>query len=208
MQMMIQPADGSAPPRVLLSATRGEYWPGSFSADGRWLTYYSVDTRPGHVGWEVWLLPLDDPASQRKLADGYEPQISPDGRWLAYESSQSGSWEIYLQSFPEPTTKLVISRGGGTGAAWSRDGRTLYYWDRNTLMAVEVKGPARADVGLPEKVFDAPGLELELMRRVTRLRQVDGGFLTIGPLPGSGIQKQLNLAVNWLEDAERKIAGK
>ena len=68
-----------------------------------------------------------------------QSRISPDGRWVAYASDESGVWEVYVQSFPTPGAKQIISVHGGAEPVWRRDGRELYYLaaDR-TLMSVDV----------------------------------------------------------------------
>jgi eukaryotic-like serine/threonine-protein kinase len=206
--MMIQPVSGAGSAQQLVQGERGEYWPGSFTPDGRSLVYYTFGTRPDQDDWEIWIKPMDDPGPGRKLANGFAPRVSPTGRWMAMESDDSGSWEVQLQSFPEPDTKLVVSRGGGRSAAWSRDGRRLYYWAGESLMAVEVNGPSRSDVGIPVKLFDAPELDVQATRRTGRLMPTTDGFLVLPPVPGSGIQTQLNLATNWSEEVKRRIAGR
>ncbi|HUO85472.1 MAG TPA: hypothetical protein VM534_10205, partial [Thermoanaerobaculia bacterium] len=204
--MMIQPVSGAGPAQQLVQGERGEYWPGSFTPDGRSLVYFTVGTRPDQDDWEIWMKPMDDPGAGRKLANGYAPRVSPTGRWMAYESLDSGSWEVQLQSFPEPETKIVLSRGGGRAAAWSRDGRRLYYWAGDSLMAVDVNGPSRSDVGIPVKLFDAPELDVQILRRVSRVMPTEDGFLMLAPVPDSGVQTQLNLATNWIEEVKRRIA--
>jgi Tol biopolymer transport system component len=84
-------------------------------------------------------------------------RISPDGRWMAYTSDESGRSEIYLASFPEPLGSTRISTEGGTQAEWRRDGRELYYRTPNRkLMAVSIKAGANFDAGTPHELFELP----------------------------------------------------
>ena len=82
------------------------------------------------------------PFLQTEFNDGWA-KLSPDGRWIAYVSDESGREQVYVQSFPEHGGKWQISNGGGEQPLWRRDGRELFYLsgDRK-LMAVEVKGDA------------------------------------------------------------------
>ena len=74
-------------------------------------------------------------------------RVSGDGRWVAYMSSETGRAEVYLQPYPTLGKKTLVSVGGGSEPAWRRDGRELYYWKGDELIAVSL-GPAGAN-GLP-----------------------------------------------------------
>ncbi len=84
-------------------------------------------------------------------------QVSPDGRWLAYRSNESGRNEIYVQSFPAPGGgKWQISKDGGVDARWRRDGRELFYYASDgRLMAVLIKGDTALEVGAAVPLFEA-----------------------------------------------------
>jgi len=102
--------------------------------------------------------PTADPLLFRPAQKEYWPgvSLSPDGRWLAFRSNESGRTEIYVVSFPTPTAKSKISTGGGSLPVWSRDGRELYYVgaDRK-LRAVKVKTAGdKFEVGVPEELFE------------------------------------------------------
>ena len=85
-------------------------------------------------------------------------EVSPDGRWLAYESNESGQGEVYLAPFPGVnTSKRQVSTDGGTRALWSKDGRELFYYVApDTIMAVPVTSRADLAVGKPEVVVKGP----------------------------------------------------
>jgi serine/threonine-protein kinase len=86
-----------------------------------------------------------------------EPGLSPDGRWLAYQSDMSGSNEIYVQSFPDGGRRQTVSTGGGVDPVWSADGRELYYRRGNAIMAVPVRtGPQFQTLGPPVVLFTRP----------------------------------------------------
>jgi serine/threonine-protein kinase len=129
-------------------------FPRSFSPDGRTLAiteYHSELLR------NILLLHLDGPAEPVSLLatrfDEYSPMISPDGRWLAYVSDESGRDEVYVQPFPEGAGRWTISTGGGREPVWSPDGRELFYRRGNTVMAVAVTATPAFQAGRPEVLF-------------------------------------------------------
>ena len=87
-------------------------------------------------------------------------QLSPDGRWVAYTSNESGRYEIYVQSFPEPGAKAQVSLEGGNQPRWRRDGKELFYMaaDRR-LMAVPITTGAALQPGPPAVLFETHLLE-------------------------------------------------
>ena len=86
--------------------------------------------------------------------------ISPDGRWLAYESNESGQEEIHVRPFPNVSDggRWQVSAGGGTCPVWSPDGQELFYRDLNGVMAVTVQSTPTFSSGNPTKLFDGPYL--------------------------------------------------
>jgi eukaryotic-like serine/threonine-protein kinase len=86
-----------------------------------------------------------------------QAQFSPDGRFVAYGSDQSGTWEIYVQPFPNASDgKCLVSSGGGVEPRWSRDGKELFYFSGQTLMVVPVRVRPRFSKETPVALFDAP----------------------------------------------------
>jgi serine/threonine-protein kinase len=90
---------------------------------------------------DLWVQPLDGrPARPYVTGSGHQEgaRISPDGRWVAYESDESGKYEAYVQSFPVPGLKTLVSTGGGVNPIWAPDGRAIYYWKLDQLVAARV----------------------------------------------------------------------
>ncbi len=123
--------------RPLLSSPINKY-PTDWSADGRYLMYQTVSS---DTGWDLWLLPTGPDGSTgnpevylRTEWSERDGQFSPDGRWVAYTSNESGNEEVYVQSFPVSQTRWQVSTGGGSKPVWRRDGRELYYISSDRYM--------------------------------------------------------------------------
>jgi len=81
-------------------------------------------------------------------------QISPDGKWVAYASNESGDWEIYVTTFPTAAGKWLVSRGGGTEPRWRGDGKEIFYIGaRSTLTAVPINSEGTFSTGNPTPLF-------------------------------------------------------
>jgi serine/threonine-protein kinase len=93
---------------------------------------------------DIWIQPLDGGGARRYLTGPNVPRaarVSRDGRWVAYESSETGRAEVYLQPYPQLGQKTLVSNGGGVRPAWRRDGRELYYWQEDELIAASLEFP-------------------------------------------------------------------
>jgi Tol biopolymer transport system component len=106
--------------------------PTSWSPDGRTLLFTQRLGSAASVGRDIWRITLGDsaPAARPFLvssSDESSAELSPDGRYLAYESNQSGRSEVYVQVFPGPGRRELVSTDGGGQPAWSRNGRELFY---------------------------------------------------------------------------------
>ena len=155
-----KPSSGAGTEEILLKdgvGTTAHDW----SSDGRFITYRPVQ------GVYVWVLPLaGDPSAGsgqgRKpfpfLQTEYvviQSQISPDGKWLAYLSLESGRYEVYVQSFPKPGAKWQISTTGAVQPRWRRDGKEIFYIAPDQkLMAAPIRGDGTLEVGAPQALFE------------------------------------------------------
>ncbi len=113
-----------------------------WSRDGKYIFYSRVaGDQDG-----VWVVPLEgDRKPRRVLERGAAASLSPDGHWLAYESTESGLSEVYVAGFDGPQGKWQVSAHGGLGAQWSADGKELYFMDSTrNMMVVAVKSSAGA----------------------------------------------------------------
>jgi serine/threonine protein kinase len=128
--------------------------PDDWSADGRYILY-AAQTR----SFDLWALPLTGekkpiPVAQTDFYEG-DGRFSPDSRWIAYVSEESGRPEVYVQAFPGPGTRVVVSAEGGSQPAWGADGRELFYMSPdNHLMAIPITFEgSRIDFGKAVELF-------------------------------------------------------
>ncbi len=145
---------------VPIAATSSAKWPSDWSADGHTLAFTTTTAE----GTQVWTTRADknsQPVLYRQapfVLSG--AQFSPDGRWLAYASEESGRSEVYVDAYPTPRNKLRVSNGGGLWPKWRRDGRELYYLapDRKVMMVAVQSDAAALTVSPPESLFEGPAV--------------------------------------------------
>ena len=129
-------------------------------------------------------------------------QISPDSRWMAYASNESGTDEIYIQSFPGPGGKWQVSSGGGAAPRWRGDGRELFYFSPvNKLMAVSVSAGTSLVAGTPTPLF-----ECRLKgsgQQVSYDASADGQRFLINRSISDEISPPMTLVENWVTALKR-----
>ena len=133
-----------------------------WSRDGRFLFYDVIDWRTFHT--DVWVRDMQSGKSRPVLQAKFNQtgaRLSPNGAWLAYESDESGTSEIFLRSFPESRERRQVSTGGGNQARWRGDGRELFFIspDRK-VMAMDVRTEPRFETGGPHVLFQTRILPL------------------------------------------------
>ena len=151
-----KPVDGSGSGSAeRLTTTTGSWQnPTGVSPDGRHLAYMQQDNDT-HL--DIWVLPLEGEGEPQRIVGTRFSEVggvfSPDGRWLAYVSNESGRDEVYVRPFPGPGRRWPISAGGGQEPLWSPDGRELFYRVGRELMAVPVRTQPTFQPGSPEVLF-------------------------------------------------------
>ena len=140
---------------VLSSAEKAGYQATDWSVDGRFLLY---EARGGHSA--LWILPVSPSQKAQPFfntpANARHGQFSPDTKWIAYSSDESGAWEVYVRRFPGADGKWQVSTHGGAQPQWRRDGKELFYLAPDgKLMAADVKaGPTTFETGAPRTLFN------------------------------------------------------
>ena len=134
--------------------------------------------------------------------------VSPDGRWIAYESNLSGSYEIYIERYPDRGGRQQISTGGGRLPVWSHDGRELVYSsaDGRQMLAVQLQSGTTMVAGRPQVLFEGAYPAVAGGIRPYD-RTPDGRFVMLAPSSesgtGGGAAPTVVLVQNWLEELRR-----
>ena len=136
------------------------------------------------------------------------PRLSPDGRWIAYTSDESGGAEVLVQSFPEPKGRTQISISGGTEPVWSRDGRELFYLDGDAMMAVEIRTSPTFTAGTPRRLFEG-----RFARSPNTVASYDVSadgqrFLRVQPMHPDPPRDRIQVTLNWFEELKRLVPAK
>jgi hypothetical protein len=127
-------------------------------------------------------------------------QFSPDGRWIAYTSSESGRNEVYVAAFPGAGAKRQISRAGGVGPIWRRDGRELFFMNGPTLMAATIDPePSGVTVGGVRALFP---VRTPVSRSAFAVAH-DGQRILVKVLDEQGGVTPITLVTNWMADLEK-----
>ena len=197
-KVMWQPVDASRPPEVLLGSSRGVVFThGGDSA----LTAFGPITG---MDWKLVSLRSDSAAGRTILASAVmaHPRLSPDGRWLAYVSDQSGTREVYIQAFPGPGARLQVSSGGGIEPMWHPSGRELFYHAGPTLMSASLTLSPEPSVVRRDSLFTI-GLWAPMQAPNYDVMPDGNHFVAIKPL---STDSPPIVVVNWLTELRERMA--
>ena len=171
-----------------------------WSRDGRFLAYHTAGVK---TGADLWTLSLTDRKPALFLATPAAEVLhffSPDGRWIVYQSNESGRFEIYVRPFPQPGGKWQVSTEGGHFPVWSADGKEIFYvGDDNRLTAVPVRAESGFELGTPEPLF-----EVRLRSVLGRAYDVsaDGKRFLLNTALEDVRSASLTLVQNWTADLQ------
>ena len=202
MNLYWKAADGTGAVERLYESEQ-EQRPHAFTPDGTQLVFLEIDEQ----GLNLGVLSLDgspEPLLATEFAER-NGEISPDGRWLAYESDASGQYEIYVRPFPNVEDgQWLISSGGGTRPLWSPDGRELFYLAPGArLMAVGVQTEPSFAPGNAEEVFEGryrvgpPGRPYDISPDGERFLMIKEG--------AGGDSTEFITVINWFEELKRLV---
>jgi serine/threonine-protein kinase len=201
-----QASDGSSVGAERLSASDHTHAPSSFSPDGKLLAYVEVSPQTGR---DIWILRLSDHKAEPFLRTIYEetaPRFSPDGRFLAYSSDETGRREIYIQSYPGPSGKWQISDEGGQEPVWNPNGRELFYRNGSKMIAVEIDSKSGFSASKPRILFEGPYLRTSGSFPYYDVSANGQEFLMLKPLDSqTSTAMQLNVVLNWWEELKAKV---
>jgi serine/threonine protein kinase len=210
--LFLKPANNAGAEERLLEASLATL-PVSWSPDGSSIVYQVLDPKTSN---HLWVISLSgdrkpSPLFQTPFAQSHG-QISPDGKWLAYYSTETGRQEIYVQPFAQGAGKWQISTNGGLFPRWRHDGRELFYMSQASggkMMAVSVKPNGTTfEAGAPTPLFDSPYLNLQHTGSPYHTYAVspDGQrFLIPHPISGNTNNATMPIAVviNWAEGLKK-----
>jgi Tol biopolymer transport system component len=159
-----------------------------WSRDGR----YIIEEVNGPVtGTDIWVLPLFGDRMPFPYVHGFYGKLSPNGKWLAYNSDETKRSEVYVQDFPRPGRKSQVSVNGGYLPIWGRDGKELFFIGGDQkMMAVNVKDGANFDASVPKPLFDTR------MANASFDVSKDGRFLVPTEVKQAGTSP-LTVVINW-----------
>jgi serine/threonine protein kinase/Tol biopolymer transport system component len=213
--LYVKSANGAGPEKLMVKMGAPAGWPEDWSRDGRFIIYQIPGAKTGQ---DIWIAPQPAqgeggdhkpfPYLQTSF-DERHARFSPDGRWIAYSSNESGRDEIYVQSFPNSVAKFKISSGGGVEPQWRKDGTELFYIsDEGMLMGVSVKlthsaSEGRIDVGQPKRLIPVRMLVDTFI--VGRSYEVsnDGQRFLVRALPSGTTAPPLTAVLNWQADLKK-----
>jgi Tol biopolymer transport system component len=156
---------------------------------------------------DIYTVSLAGDRAARALVTGpsFEggPQFSPDGRWLAYASNESGQFQVFLRRYPGPEGRWTVSTGGGTSPLWNHTGNELFYRNGNRMMAVSVATTRDdATLGTPRVLFEGPYLYGSTVALPNYDVSADGQrFLMV---KSEAAVAHLNVVQNWFSELARR----
>ena len=130
--------------------------------------------------------------------------LSPDGRWLAYTILTNGRRDVYITSFPNPTSTQIVSRDGGTEPRWGHSGRELFFRGPRQMMVVEVTLGSTFAAGTPRGLFDLAGYRSARNRQQYDVAPDDQHFVMIRE-PGDDEGRNVIYAEHWLVELEARM---
>jgi len=197
--LYLKPTSGAGEAKLLLQ-TNNTKGPRDWSRDGRLILF--VEQSP-ETGWDLWVLPLEGdkkpvPYLQTEFAE-VMGQFSPDGRWGAYASNESGRSEIYVQPYPTDGGKWQVSTDGGIQPRWREDGKELFsLTGDDRVMAAEIEAGKTFQPGVPQMLFRAPAVNTLLPETMVHFDvSRDGQRFLIDVAAEESEQSPVTIVLNW-----------
>lgn len=198
-QLHTVPTDGSGKVMRLESSALARHPDGS-SPDGSIVFHEHYPDRRS----DLWVLEMEKGEERPFLQTEFNERladVSPDGRWLAYTSDESGQDEVYARPYPDGGAKVVISTGGGRNPLWSSDGDELFYRDRDRLLAVSCREVGGAlEAGRPLELFQSDILFADWSYDVA-----PGGERFLVVASEVKTRWQVNVVLNWFQELKRLV---
>ncbi len=202
-QLYRVPATGVGGPELVLSDAQllklqqATPIPTDWSPSGAYLVYHAPTPK---YGFDLWALSLAEGkviSLRQTIYNELHGSISPDSRWLAYASDESGRYEVYVQAFPDPKERWTISTEGGSEPRWSPNGRELLYLRHDgTLISVPIKTMPSFMKGIPVPLFKT-GLTTVDAYRLNYVPSADGKRILVNTLINEADRPAITVVMNW-----------
>ena len=175
--------------------------PTDWSADGRFIVYHQ-QADAAESRYDLWVVPMRERKSVPFLQTEFtemQGSLSPNGRFIAYTSDQSGRFEVYAQTFADQTGRWQISANGGSEPTWRRDGKELFYMaaDRQ-LMSVQVDTNGTFDAGVPRALFGTRIPALSTPYRTNYVPAADGQRFLLNTIVEGTSAPPITVVLDWM----------
>jgi eukaryotic-like serine/threonine-protein kinase len=193
-------SDGSGSEQEIADLGAQEQGPWDWSHDGKYLLAMK--------NAELWYLSVPNWQAKPFLQAKWtfrNAQFSPDGRWVAYSTNETGNWEVYVSPFPNASSKWQVSRGGGEEPRWRRDGKELFYLSgEGKMMAVPVKTGTSFEAGPPVTLFQTHTRQpISVMDVFSYDVTGDGQKFLINTKVDEPNAAPLSIILNWASEMEK-----
>lgn len=199
-----KPFDGSVEPELLLDRPGAQFtW--FWTSDSRYLVF--GEDHPEN-GWDILMLDLQEDGSPSVILqtsfDERDARLSPDGRWMAFSSNESGRRQVFVRPFPGPGTAPRISTELGLEPVWSANGRELFYRADSRMMVVDVVTEPDFQFGTPRLLFEDP-YDMHPGRSLNYDVTRDGEHFVMVRRPPEAEPSQINVVLNWNQELARLV---
>ncbi len=203
--LFVRPADGSA------AAVEREVWSAAehfhandWSPDGSTLI---VEIRRQATAADLVAIDVQTGTATELLGSAFnefQARLSPDGRWLAYVSDESGRKDVYVQPYPSLDSRVLVSIDGGVEPVWSADGRRLFFRS-GTVMAANVTSTSPLEFGVPEPLFPDRFARTQGDAHTHYDVGPDGRLLMVDNLSNQGTarRQEIQVVLNWADELKR-----
>ncbi len=217
-QVYWKAADGTGEEERLGSAENLALLPWSWSSDGNTLALFEANVSTGGVNYDVGMLSMKDKRERKPLLKEkyteFQPEVSPDGKWMAYASTESRRLEIYVRPFPEVNKgRWQVSTSGGDTPLWSPDGRELFYQKDDSVMAVSVETGPTFKAGKPETLFRGAYVQLstsdgrpwDISPDGKRFFMIKPSASTTAAPAAAAPRQKITIVLNWYEELKQRV---
>ena len=203
--LYLRASNGGGGVQLLLKSGQSKT-PQDWSHDGSFLLYTTQDSK---TLADLWVLPVTKDGKvagppvvfARTEANEWQGMFSPDGRWIAYVSNESGVDEVYVKAFSaggEAGGKWLVSKGGGVEPRWRRDGKELFYRSPdNSIMSVDVSGGTAFQFEIPRVVFQLPDTPRPGVQNAYYDVSPDGQRFLVNTFSEENMDKPFTVVMNW-----------